>query len=198
MARGAMLRELLTAALMVPGVACAAFSSEQIGQDAGITSMLLQPPAAFLGLEPASLMLSIPYNATRLGFAMSYSASGLETERAESSATSLEQARRLSATAVGEYAINKNIGVFGKYGLRYQPPAEQTQLPRAGDPGYASQWGYRYGVGLNVRASEVLSLHFEWQRHAGEGEASFESPANPAWDPWKERSVLGAGVRLGL
>lgn len=187
-------KRALLVLLIVPGVACADFWSERIGQAAGATSLLLQPPVAFLSREPAPIMFSGPYDATRLGVAVSYRGDGTGQLH---HAASPELERLLSATAVGEYAVSERIGVFGKFGLRYAAGETVSYDGMAESAGRLSHLDHRFGVGVNVRANEVLSLHFEWERY-GNGSVAGAAPSTQAWDPWKERNVIGAGVRLGF
>lgn len=191
---------LLVAWLMMPpGMAWADFQVEHIGQADGATSLLLQPPVAFLSREPATVMFPGPHDASRLGFSMGYTDAGFTPDLSPADSRSLlplTQESRFSATAVGELAISERIGVFGKFGLRYA--ANDSLLPAYLNNGRETmqQMDQRYGVGLNVRASEVLSLHFEWERYALGGTGA--ELTNSGWDPWRERDVFGAGLRLGF
>lgn len=186
---------LVMALLIVPGMAWADFLAERIGQGSGATSLLLQPQVAFLSREPA--LLVFPYGTTRLGLSMSYSDDSFDNP-ADLPLVPLVQQRRVSAMAVGELTINERIALFGKFGLRY--PAGGVPLPvtMAHGAGTLLPLDQRYGVGVNLRASEVLSLHFEWERYAPAGVGVGSDPNHFDWDPWKEKNVFGAGMRLGF
>lgn len=184
------------ALLMLPALVRADFLEERIGQTGGTTSLLIQPPVAFLTREQTMVMIPSDYDSARLGFSMSYSSD--TNAMAGQPFASRDQERLYSATAVGEYAISHRIGVFGKFGLRYSTGDELSSLSPMGVTGQLQQLDHRYGVGMNVRASEVLSLHFEWERYTQGSDGTVGNLSNSGWDPWRERNVFGAGVRLGF
>lgn len=187
--------------LMLPGMAWADFLEERIGEASGADSLLLDPQEALLSRQPAAVIYPAHRDMTQPGFSMSYTDSYTDPMRdygytASSSLFNPTQDRRFSATAVG-LTLSDRIGVFGKVGLRY-PNSGASPVTLTDGKGYVLPLARRYGVGLNVRASEVLSLQFQWERHAPGGVGAGVDPSKSDWDPWKEKNVFGAGMRVGF
>lgn len=182
--------------LMIPVLVRADFSADHIGQSSDSDSLLIQPPVAFLSHEPAPIMFLGPRDATHLGFAIDYvDSSMIPVYRVEEPH---QWAQLYSATAIGEYAVNEWLGLFGTFGLRYSSGQDNSLRVLADSAEHLPQMDHRYGVGVNVRASDVLSLHFEWERFAQGSDSKGANLSNSAWDPWNEMSVFGAGMRLGF
>jgi len=198
--RSGLMKLLAIAMLMLPGITWADFLEEHIGQAAGANSLLLQPAMAFAGWEPITVMFPGPYDATRFGLAMSYTAgSPFGPPSVEANSLTLsDPTKRFAATAIGELTISERVGVFGKFGLRYSSNDVLASTNLTNGAGYLQQVDQRYGVGVNVRASEVLSLQFEWERHSPGGIGVGAGLTKSDWDPWKEKNVFGAGVRFGF
>lgn len=194
-----LLKMLALAWLILPGMAWADFLAERIGQANGTGSLLIQPPVAIPSHEPLLLMFSGPYDATRLGLAMDYSNGAAETDVPfRPSLTPQPLKQRLFATAVGEVSLSERIGLFGKFGLRYSTDESTPVHSMITGMAELQQLDQRYGVGLSVRASQVLSLRFEWERYAPGAAGSGAEYIMSDWDPWKEKNVFGAGLRLGF
>lgn len=186
--------------LMLPGMAWADFLEERIGQAGAANSLLLNSQVALLSREPAIVYPTHRFS-TQPGFSMSYTDSDTDPMRDYGSAVSTSlfhptQDRRFSATAA-DLTLSDRIGVFGKVGLRY-PHSGASPVALTDGKGYVLPLARRYGVGLNVRASEVLSLQFQWERHAPGGVGAGVDPSKSDWDPWKEKNVFGAGMRVGF
>lgn len=190
---------LAVALLMLPGMVWAAYQAEEIGQADGATSLLIQPPVAFLSREPAPLMFPGPYDATELGFSMSYNDDAYSLDSPLSSSLIPQtHPKRFAATAVGGLAISQRIGLFGKFGLRYSSNGGALSSASFSEGASTQQLAHRYGLGVNVKASQVLSLQFQWERFGPAGVGVGADPTKWEWDPWKEKNVFGAGLRLGF
>jgi len=189
-------RVLTVALLMLPCTVWADFLSDRIGEYSGTTSLLLHPSLAPLEREPAILLLPPPHETIPWGLSMGY-AEPMSESPAIFSPSLLDQTKHFSATAVGGFALSDRIGLFGKAGLRYAAHDDLATAPGSGT-GYVLRLARRYGVGVNMRANEVLSLHFEWERHAPGGVGAGVDLTRSDWDPWKEKNVFGAGMRLGF
>lgn len=183
---------------LLPTIASADYVAESIGQGQAASSMLIQPPIAFLTHEPAPLMFQGPFDASHLGVSMSYNDPG-ETPAYLRERGGLAQDPIVSATAVGEFALTDRVDLFGKYGIRYLNGNDLPTTTFLDNVSHTNQLDRRFGFGVKVKASEVLSLHFEWERFAqGNSDATLDAVSNGKWDPWKERNVFGAGLRLGF
>jgi hypothetical protein len=188
--------------LMLPGMAWADFQVEVIGQPNDITSLQRYPQVALLSRESTAIMSPAHHDVTRPSFSVSYTDSDTDPMRdygyAVSSSLFLHtQEKRFSTTAVG-LAISDRIGLFGKAGLRYPGYGALSAVNLSDSKGYVLPLARRYGVGVNVMASEVLSLQFQWERHAPGGIGAGIDPSKSDWDPWKEKNVFGAGMRVGF
>lgn len=194
------LKVLAMVMLMLPGMSWADFLEERIGQAGGADSLLLDPQEALLSRQQAAIMYPTHRDMTQPGFSMSYTDSDTDPMRDYGSTVSTPlfhpQDKRFSATAV-DLTLSDRIGVFGKVGLRY-PHSGTSPVTLTDGKGYVLPLARRYGVGLNVRASEVLSLQFQWERHAPGGVGAGVDPSKSDWDPWKEKNVFGAGMRVGF
>lgn len=194
--RSGPMKRLAVALMMLPGISWADYLADRIGQAEGATSLLLQPPVAFLSREPVTVIFPGPHGTARLGVSMSYTDADTLNDHYHPAPSPPDRNRHISATAGGEVAVSERIGVFGKFGLRYSTNDVFSPAQSEG-AGSVQQLDHRYGIGMSVRASEVLSLHFEWERYV-QGGAAGADLSQSYWDPWKEKSVFGAGLRFGL
>lgn len=191
-------KKLLAVALLIlPGLAWADYLAEEVGLADGATSLLIQPPVAFLSREPVPLIFPGPYDATQLGFSMSYHDDASLDSSSNASLIPQARPKRFSAMAIGGLALSQRIGLFGKFGLRYLSNGGLSPAS-FGEGTSIQQLARRYGVGVNVKASQVLSLQFQWERYGPQGVGVGADPTKSDWDPWKEKNVFGAGLRLGF
>lgn len=183
---------VLALLLMLPGISRADFQVEAIGKSGRVTSLLVEPTATLLNHTPAAIMFPGSSDATRPGFSMSYA----ETDSPLLIPLSLAQ--RFSAAAVDGLAISHRVCLFSKVGLGYLANNAISLAEQTDDTGYVLQLARLYGMGVNVMASEVLSLHFEWERQAPGGIGAGVDLTKADWDPWKEKNMFGAGIRFGF
>ena len=181
---------VLALLLMLPGISRADFQVEAIGKSGRVTSLLVEPTATLLNRAPAAIKFPGSSDATRLDFSMGHA------DMDSPSLIQPAQERRLSAAVVDGIAINNRVGLFSKVDMRYS--ANSAIASQNDDTCYVLQWARRYGMGVNVMASEVLSLHFDWERQAPGGIGAGIDPAKADWDPWKEKNMFGAGIRFGF
>lgn len=181
---------------LLPAFAYADFSADTVGQPPQLTSMFLQPPVAFLDHEPPPVMFQGPFDASSLGFSIAYAEPQLAYSDRFSQSSPVE--RSFSATAVGEYAVSQAVDIFGKFGFRYLSSDNTSGMGLNDALTRATQFNHRFGLGVKVRASDVLSLHFEWERFAQGSDTTSAMAPSQSWNPWRERNVFGAGLRLGF
>lgn len=89
-----------------------------------------------------------------------------ETDTAEGGA--------IFATAIGQANITEQVGLFGKLGFAYWNLDFKADATYLGTPVYASGDGngidLLYGIGINFKATDQISIRAEWEQYSGVGD----------------------------
>lgn len=182
--------KLVVAWLMLPGT----LHADLLAETTHSTIPLPTPLWGWLGREPAPAMFLSSFDDTlfRL-FTSNVDTDARSRNRFEQPLLTLTRAKR--TPMAGGLAITEHIGVSGRFGGRRHVSNSSSPLEGVGA---AQQLVHRYSFGVNVRATQHWSLQLQWERHGPVGVAVGADPSKSDWDPWKERNVFGAGVRLGF